>query len=190
MLKAILLLAVFHIMLFLTTRSKDLNAQTASEYTQIMTRYEQWKALEYKNGNYEIPSKCKVEIVTKDSYKGPNVGIPKDIQVSFTDINGDKKMDALITFSPEQCDGGNALMNSEERVLILSKGAAYVTDNAFFTKIEDGLEKGWLHITSASFGQFYGTYFEYKDDDGRCCPSIKKDFYIDYKTKKLEYLGE
>jgi len=43
--------------------------------------------------------------VIKDGYKGPVAGIPKDISIHYSDINGDGKLDALITFHPVQCDG-------------------------------------------------------------------------------------
>jgi hypothetical protein len=115
------------------------------------------------------------------------MGIPDDIDIFFTDINNDDKLDALVTFRPTQCDGGNALMNAQIRVLVLSSGTSYVTDDKLVDKIESHLKKGWLNIESASSGTFLGTYYEYKDSDGRCCPSIKRPIEIDYKTKKLTF---
>jgi hypothetical protein len=163
------------------------NGQSRSAYTQIINKFEQWKDAQYKKGNYETEKRCNLDTVSKEGYKGSGMGIPKDINISFTDINLDNKLDAIVTFSPDQCDGGNALMNAQIRVLILSKGATYVTDDTYIDKIESQFKKGWLNIESATYGTFFGTYYEYKDSDGRCCPSIRRPIQIVYKTKKLTF---
>jgi hypothetical protein len=77
------------------------------------------------------------------------MGIPTDIHISFTNINNDNKLDALITFNPTQCDGGNALMNAQIRVLIMSNAAGYVTDDSYIDKIESQFKKGWVIIEGA-----------------------------------------
>lgn len=159
-------------------------SQTTGEYTQILSRYEQWKAAQYRAGNYATPGNCKMSIVTKDGYKGPAAGIPKDISIHYSDINGDGKWDALITFRPVQCDGGNAMMNAQSSLLILSKAAGWTTDDKYISNIE-GKKDGWFSVSGVAEGTIYGTYYEYAPDDGRCCPSIKKSFTIDYKTKEL-----
>jgi len=162
-------------------------AQSKSEYAQILNKFEEWKKDQYKKGNYATEKKCDPDTVLKAEYKGPEMGIPTDIHISFTNINDDSKLDAVITFNPVQCDGGNALMNAQIRVLVLSNAAGYATDDSYIDKIESQFKKGWIIINGASYGSFYGTYYEYKDSDGRCCPSIKKPFSIDYKTKKLTF---
>ena len=162
-------------------------AQSKSEYVQIVNKFEQWKNDQYKKGNYATEKNCNADTVLKDGYKGPGMGIPTDIHVSFTDINSDNKLDAIITFNPDQCDGGNALMNAQIRILVLSGSKGYTADDSYIDKIERQLKKGWLNIEGAFGGHFYGTYYEYRDSDGRCCPSIKKQFSIDYKTKKLTF---
>ncbi|MGQ0739944.1 MAG: hypothetical protein ACT4OJ_12880 [Bacteroidota bacterium] len=172
-------LPVFFLICYLST------AQTNAEYTKILIRYEQWKAAQYKAGTYATPGNCKMEIVVKDGYNGPGAGIPKDISIHYSDINGDGKLDALITFNPVQCDGGNAMMNAQSRVLVLSKGAVWITDDKYIDNIESKKD-GWLSVTGVVEGTIFGTYYEYKKDDPRCCPGIKKQFSIDYKTKKLE----
>jgi hypothetical protein len=115
------------------------------------------------------------------------MGIPEDINISFTDINDDGKLDGLVTFLPDHCDGGNALMNTQIRVLILSNAANYIADDQFLDNIQQRLKKGWVIIHAVQGGTFYGTYYEYKQTDGRCCPSIKKDLSIDYKTRKINF---
>lgn len=162
----------------------SLQAQSTAEYTQVLSRFEQWKSAQYTAGKYARPANCKLEIVTKDGYSGPESGIPKDMSVYYSDINRDGKIDGLITFNPVQCDGGNALMNAQARVLILSKGTGWVTDDKYIESIE-AKKDGWLSVSGVMDGTIFGTYFAYGTDDPRCCPSIKKPFTIDYKTKKL-----
>ena len=162
-------------------------AQSKSEYVQIVNKFEQWKKDQYQKGNYATEKNCDPDTVLKVGYKGAEMGIPTDIHISFTNINDDNKLDAIITFNPTQCDGGNALMNAQIRVLILSNAGGYTTDDSYIDKIESQFKKGWVIIDGALYGSFYGTYYEYKDSDGRCCPGIKKSFSIDYKTKKLTF---
>jgi len=80
---------------------------------------------------------------------------------------------------------GNAMMDAQDRILILSKGAAWITDDKYISNIESKKD-GWLSVSGVTEGIIYGTYYEYDKDDGRCCPSIKTQFSIDNKTKKLE----
>jgi hypothetical protein len=160
-------------------------AQTSPVYSRLLSRYEQWKAAQYKAGKYATPGNCKMDIVIKEGYTGPMAGIPEDISIHYSDINGDGIPDALITFHPVQCDGGNAMMHAQSRVLFLSKGAGWVTDDSYIDNIERK-KNGWLVVSGVKGETIFGTYYEYKDEDGRCCPSIKKQFTIDYKTKKLE----
>jgi len=177
-----------HLTLFIFLLQTILSfSQSKSEYVQIINKFEQWKNDQYKKGNYATEKNCNADSVLKEGYKGPEMGIPQDIHVSFTNFNDDNKLDAIITFNPDQCDGGNALMNAQIRVLILSNDTGYTTDDSYIDKIESNLKKGWLIIESALGSYFYGTYYEYKDSDGRCCPSIKKPFSIDYKTKQLTF---
>lgn len=173
--------------LFFVGLSCKLTAQSKSEYVQLLNKFEQWKSIQYKKGVYATEKNCNLDTMTKEGYKGPTMGIPNDIDISFTDINNDNKLDAIVTFSPDQCDGGNALMNAQIRVLILSNNAGYIIDDTYIDKIETRFKKGWFNIEKASYGTFFGTYYEYKETDGRCCSSIRRPFTIDYKTKKLEF---
>jgi len=159
-------------------------AQATAEYTKILASYEQWKAAQYRAGTYATPGNCKMEVVVKDGYKGPTAGIPKDISIYYSDINADGKLDALVTFNPVQCDGGNAMMNVKSRVLILSKGLSWTTDDKFINGIESKKD-GWLSVSGVSGGTIFGTYYDYAADDPRCCPSVKRSFTIDFKTRKL-----
>ena len=162
-----------------------IQAQSGTSYSKIMAAFDQWKATAIQKGKYASAANCKMEIVTRDGYKGPATGIPQELSIHFADINGDGKLDGLFTFHPQQCDGGNAMMNAQDRVLVLSKGSTYTADASYISNIEQKKD-GWLSVTGALEGIIYGTYYEYGPDDGRCCPSIKKSFTIDYKTRKLE----
>lgn len=163
---------------------QEVPAQSVNEYNQLLNRFEQWKASQYKTGTYATSARCNMETVTRNGYKGPMTGIPGEFSVHYADINGDKKMDALFTFQPVQCDGGNALMNVQDRVLVLSKGNTYITDHSFIENIEKQKD-GWLSLSGATEGTLLGTYYAYGPDDGRCCPSVKKPFTIDFKTKTI-----
>lgn len=176
--KLILLATLFY------TSAGSLQAQTPSAHGKILASFETWKTNAIKTGKYASAANCKMETVTKDGYKGPFTGIPEEISIHYADINGDGKLDGLVTFHPQQCDGGNAMMNVQDRVLILSKGTGYTTDAAFISNIEQKKD-GWLSVSGVSGGTIFGTYYNYAAEDGRCCPSIRKPFTIDFKSKKL-----
>ncbi|MDB5223181.1 MAG: hypothetical protein JWN83_1848 [Chitinophagaceae bacterium] len=159
-------------------------------YVQLLQKFRQWKEQQFQKGTFARDKSCNPDTVTKEGYKGAEMGIPKDINVFFTDVNLDNKLDAIIVFYPAQCDGGNALMNTQITVIVLSKGIDYSVDDTYIDKIETELKKGWIIIEGALYGSIYGKYYEYKKSDGRCCPSISKPFSIDYKTKKLTFNKE
>jgi hypothetical protein len=181
---------IYFILMFGLVMPVRLTAQTKDqqERTQILDKFEQWKLLQYKLKRFVTDEICDPETITKRAdYTGSELGIPKDVNISFSDINNDHKVDGLITFNPEQCDGGNGLMNIQIRVLILSNGTKYSTNDTYIDNIENRLKKGWIQVDGASSGMISGNYFEYKDTDGHCCPSIKRPFTIDYRTKKLVF---
>ncbi len=167
--------------------SCELHAQAGNPYIRIINTFEKWKLDQFRKGNYATEKNCNRDTVLKDGYKGSEMGIPSDINISFTDINNDNVIDGLILFYPDQCDGGNALMNAQIRVLVLSTKSGYIIDDTLIDKVEGRLKKGWLNIERAEYGTFCGNYFEYKESDGRCCPSIKRPIIIDFKTKKLTF---
>ncbi len=140
------------------------------------------------SGEFAKPENCYPGMYSEnENYNGPDMGLPEEIQVIYTDINLDEKIDALIMFYPIQCDGGNASMNWQMRMLVLSGKSGYDIDDGFVEKFEEAAGKGWFIMSGAEGMYLYGTYYEYGDDDGRCCPSIAKDFYINYKTGEFTY---
>lgn len=176
---SLLLLAVYH------PTSGQIKSDDA--YSRIISAYKQWREVQYAKGIYVRPGKCNPDVVGKATYKGPDAGIPDEIEVSFATINDDNKLDALITFNPASCGGGNYLMNAQEKILVLSTPAGYRVDDKMIKSVEDKLKKGWVHIEKAQYGSFYGTYYEYRDTDARCCPSIQKPFSLDYATRRLSF---
>ena len=158
-----------------------------NEYQQILSKFNSWKEKQFRSGTYASEKNCNPDTMLKKGYKGPEMGIPKELTMSFFDLNNDKIIDGLVTFSVDQCDGGNALMNLQTKLLILSKADSYFVDDKYFTKIESALKKGWITIESSTYGTIYGTFHDYKEADGRCCPSITKPFSLTYPTTKLNY---
>jgi hypothetical protein len=181
------MLRTISILLVFCGVSNVIFAQSPDEYIQILQKYRQWKETQYKNKTYAREKDCNVDSILKMGDEGPSTGIPKDIDISFTLINSDNKIDALITFYPVDCDGGNALMKDQVRLLFLSTNSTYDIDEALINKIEKQFSKGWFNINGASNGAFYGDYYEYKDSDPGCCPSIHKSFSLDYKSNKITF---
>jgi hypothetical protein len=50
--------------------------------------------------------------------------------------------------------------------------------------LERTLKSGWIHIANASIGIISGDYYDYKSNDGRCCPTIHKKLEINIENKK------
>jgi hypothetical protein len=159
------------------------------EQKEIVSQFNLWKSRQYQDAVFATENNCNPDSSVKHGDKGPVMGIPKEIQILYADINQDGKTDGLILFSPDQCDGGNALMFAQIRVLILSGRNGYTTDDKYIDNKERLVKKGWLNITRVSDCSFYGIYFEYQKTDGRCCPGIQRDISINFKTGKLTFLN-
>jgi hypothetical protein len=131
-----------------------------------------------------------------DSIKGLIYGFPSDsteYKFSFADLNNDGKLDGLVVFVPDQCDGGNASMWKQWQVFLLSKNGNYeITDtlhvNSFASTSFDSLGFYWLD--SIATDKIFGTYFEFKAKDGHCCPSIQRPVTFDFIEKKLSFIGD
>jgi len=107
---------------------------------------------------------------------------------SYGDINRDGAEDALVVFNPLQCDGGNALMNAQKAVLVLSasNGSRYFVDDTRLENIKglpDGMWAFFERVTSS--GKITGTAYGYSGADARCCPSLKAGFLYTYPSSKL-----
>ncbi len=161
--------------------------QLESEYVNILNSFNQWKMEQIREGVFLVGDSCNFEVVSRDGSVGSIMGIPFDLDISYTDINQDGKVDGLVLFRPNQCDGGNALMNIQIKLLILSSPNKYIVDDKFMNVFESQNGKGWFILDNATEGTIYGTYYEYTETDGRCCPSIRRKISIYFSSKKLEF---
>ena len=119
-------------------------------------------------------------------------GFPSDssIKFSFADLNQDGNLDGLVTFNADQCDGGNASTWNQWQVFILSNNGNYnVNDTIQVDKFSltefDSL--GFYRLDSIKANKIFGTYIEFKDEDGRCCPSINRPVAFDFSGKRLVF---
>lgn len=166
-------------------------AQDRSDHALILSLFEQWKIDQVAQGSYSKPEKCNITTVIEEGSDGIDIGIPEDFIISYDDLNNDGKIDALVLFQPKQCDGGGALMNAQERILIMSGPSGYTIDSTMINEIQESLTKGkWagFFITRAKNGYIYGEYYEYRDSDSSCCPSINRRFSISYTSKEFEFI--
>jgi len=123
-------------------------------------------------------------------------GVPADssyYHYSYADINDDGKIDLLVTFTPEQCDGGNASMWTQIAVLIISENETYKT----IASLGDGMfssigadSSGFIWYDSIGVNKIYGTFYNFLENDGHCCPSIEKPVIITYDTKEVVFIGD
>jgi len=112
---------------------------------------------------------------------------------SYADINNDGKIDQLVTFTPEQCDGGNGSMWTQIEVLTISNHNQYTTTSTLSDGNFSYLGKdtsGFYWFDSIGVNKIYGRYLKFKNTDGHCCPSIIKPEILDYDTNKVLYLGK
>ena len=193
--------------LFTLHRSKTLKSvspviDNTFERRKIKQLFINWQSEEIKRQhffprNWCNPDSFKVHCKKEnlDSIKGLIYGFPLDsteYQFSFADLNNDGKLDGLVVFSPLQCDGGNASEWLQWQVFLLSDQKDYkvldtIQVNRFSSKYS--LSNGFYWLDSISTNKIFGTYFEFKKDDSRCCPSIIRPVIFDFKQRKLIFMG-
>ncbi len=112
------------------------------------------------------------------------------------DINGDNQTDFLLEYciqaneKDKDIGGGNALMNlacmDEGIAVYLKQGPNYVLSvdksKAAFKAFEDIS----FEVKKIEVGFIVCETTGYKDEDSRCCPSLKKTVYLKLKNGKLE----
>jgi len=157
-----------------------------SDETKIREVFKTWQQTQIDNNEFASQKNCNYEyVISKEDY-GPVFGFPDIIDFKYTDLNGDKKTDALATFTPKQCDGGNMSSMMQHQILILSNKSSYEVDNKYFKNINLGLQTGFYTLDSLSNKSFFGTYYTFQESDGFCCPSIQRPIVIDFNTKQVE----
>ena len=165
-------------------------AQPASaNQLAIQNAYKDWKISQLKAGNYLADSECNLQSVVElmETGRRLNQGFGT-AKFSYGDINRDGIEDAMVAFNPRQCDGGNALMNAQTAILILSvnNGSRYIVDDKKLENIKGLPSDMWtLFERVKSNGSITGTAYGYRDTDARCCPSRQAAFTYTYPNSKM-----
>jgi hypothetical protein len=176
-------------------RETDTVRPSLIEKTLIDKLFQNWKVTQVKNGVFFGEDSCNTSYYIKtDSLQlkaESGIGLPdsSEIHYLYQDLNNDNRVDALIYFTPYQCDGGNATMFTRFEILIISKGQDYYLTDNYFDSLNEG-KKGFFHWDSLSQGKILGTYFEFRPNDGRCCPGIHNLASIDFDSKTVQIHGE
>ena len=142
--------------------------------------------MQFKAGLYADAKKCHPDTVLQTGYTGPGIGVPGEMNIYFSDLNHDNAIDALITYSIDQCDESNGVMSVQRQLLVLSKGDTYYVDEKYFEKITSSLKNGWITVENAAYGRIYGSFHDFKNNNYRV-PGISKSFSVVYPKEKLEY---
>ena len=167
------------------------NSDTISR-KKIINTFTSWKMQQIKKGNYAEASKCNPSSVRESIQSGQGKNIARigfgEESLSFADINNDGNVDALVLFKPKQCDGGNALINSQSALLVLSDEgkSTYTVDRDTLTNL-GGIPNGWWLAFKAAEdnGEITGTAMGYSATDARCCPSLSREFRYKYPSKEI-----
>lgn len=156
--------------------------------------FSSWKKAYIESGNMWAADSCYMGWFNEheNDDEGLPRGFPKDeadYHYSYADLNADNTNDVMITFTPVQCDGGNASMWTQMAVFIISDGEGYYLNPVINEGVLNSIgtdSPGFYHYDSIGVNKVYATYIEFKEDDGHCCPSIKKPVVIDSKNLDLK----
>jgi len=160
---------------------------------KIRKLFKNWEAKEIRLKHFFAEDSCNPSYYEKhegdNSYNG-GWGFPDStrIEFSFADLNGDGKLNGLVTFVPDQCDGGNASMWTQLQIFFISGKKKYrITDEIDVKEFSgtDFDEKGFYWLDSISKNKICGRYIEFKDSDGHCCPSTNWLVTFDFKARKI-----
>lgn len=156
----------------------------------IQNAYKEWKASQLRAGKYLESSQCNMQSFLNLVKAGRRVASHGfgTAAFSYGDINRDGTEDALVVFNPQQCDGGNASMNMQTAILILSanNGSHYIVDDKKLEHIKGAPTDMWTKFERVkSDGRIAGTAYGYRRTDPRCCPSRQAAFTYAYPNNKL-----
>lgn len=176
-----------------TSQPKKSNTRSTkpSDKVQIYNLFQNWRNEEIRLGHFFAKDSCNPAWFQEHEFNGTidaEWGIPDldEVGFSYADLNGDGKLDALIQFNPIQCDGGNASMWSQITLFALSGKNQYtLTESIDVSKFKntDFDKNGFYWLDSIAENRIIGTYIEFLEDDGHCCPSIQKQVIFDFKKK-------
>lgn len=164
------------------------NNAEIEDTTPITEAFNQWLLEQKKKGVFLGDDSCNIDFVVEHNINTMPLNLPDSNNTDFWlgDVNGDKKKDGLITFIADLCDGGNGAMWTQFQVLVLSNDSGYRVNDSFFDSLTIDFD-GFIHVDSLSSNTFFGTYIEFKDGDGHCCPSIKEEFTVTYDRPMIRF---
>jgi len=174
-----------------TTRQTEnyLDQKTISD---IKNALQSWANSKIEKGDFFAIDSCNGHYYSRKDSLGLEsafgLSMPHDsskIFYYYADLNSDNKQDALITFTPYPCDGGNAMMWVQYQLLVLSGEEKYIVNDNYFERFNT--QPGFFHLDSVGTNSVFGTYFKFTENDGRCCPSIKRPINIDLNKNEFNY---
>ena len=171
------------------------NQPSAHQSTQTGTAtirhlFTVWQHQQVRSGTYWPADSCKPQVVQRQQPASVVLGLPTDSSsyaFSYADLNLDGTLDGLVTFTPDQCDGGNGSMWVQVNVLLLSGHSGYsVTDTLDVEQFANvpTSKSGFYHLDSIAPNQLFGTYYEFNQNSGHCCPSVKRPVMFDFLGRK------
>jgi hypothetical protein len=156
---------------------------------EVKAVFKIWKQQQIRAGKWIANKNCNWKYIDTNNIDALNVlSFPKEVSWDFGDLNLDRKIDGLVMIHPWQCDGGNASMNFQFSLLILSKEKGYYVLEKW-ASANLGFGGNYYHYSSIENGSIAASYYEYKEEDARCCPSIHKRVYLEFKNDKLYFNG-
>jgi hypothetical protein len=173
-----------------TQDKKEAQVDSTENIQPIKDAFDNWLSASIQSGEFFGKDSCSLRFLEEHSVEGNPLSVPDSSNLTYyyTDINQDGQEDALITFIADLCDGGNGAMWTQYQVLVLSHDSSYIVNDSFFDKFTNDY-KGFLHIDSMATGKFFGTYIEFKDGDGHCCPGTREEVIIDYLNPSMRFIN-
>jgi hypothetical protein len=168
-----------------------------TEVKKLNQQFAKWQQKEIKANRMYSHDHCSWSWVETHPLKewGLNWGFPdsSEIPFSYADLNGDKKLDLMVAFTPDQCDGGNGSITIQMQVFIISSRSGYQTQfdinnglSGWFGKDLDGFED----YDSIGPGIIYGRHMAFLFKDGHCCPGVSCPTIYEWPSRKVLFMGE
>jgi len=180
----------------------DSQPNHSAEIKKIKQLFADWQENEIKAGYFWASDSCNPGWFTNhiikenfDSIKGLVYGLPSDSEeytFSFADLNNDNRLDGLVVFKPDQCDGGIIAQWIQWQVFLLSAKDHYtITDTIQVDKFAstDFDSLGFYWLDSIKTNEIFGTYNEFKKDYGNSWPH-RRLVTFDFANRKLTFIGE
>ncbi len=152
---------------------------------KIRAAFKQWQQTQIEHKHFVSKDNCHYSYIAAHEPPETILGFPDSINFYYAHLNNDQHPDALITFRPLQCEGGNASVNTQYKLLALSTPSGYTIDDTFFNLVDIMEASGFYILDSLNRYGFYGTYYNYTETDGYCCPSIKKTIKITFPSLQV-----